>query len=104
MVIDLRKCVGCGACALACKTENNTALRSNGQTYNWADFLHETSGKFPDTKYKTIPVLCNHCSNAPCVEACPEGVLEIIEDDGRLGGSRYTGKEGGYKKEVIFLQ
>jgi Fe-S-cluster-containing dehydrogenase component len=71
MVIDLRKCVGCGACALACKTENNTALRQNGQTHNWADFLHETTGKFPDTKYKTTPVLCNHCSNAPCVEACP---------------------------------
>lgn len=71
MVIDLRKCVGCGACALACKTENNTALRKNGQTFNWADFLHETTGKFPDTRYRTIPVLCNHCSDAPCVEACP---------------------------------
>jgi len=71
MVIDLRKCVGCGACALACKTENNTALRRNGQTHNWADYLHETVGKFPNTRYKTIPVLCNHCSNAACVEACP---------------------------------
>jgi len=71
MVIDLRKCVGCGACALACKTENNTALRRNGQTFNWADFLHETTGKFPDTRYRTIPVLCNHCSDAPCVDACP---------------------------------
>lgn len=71
MVIDLRKCVGCGACALACKTENNTALRKNGQTHNWADFIHETTGVFPDTKYRTLPVLCNHCSDAPCVEACP---------------------------------
>lgn len=71
MVIDLRKCVGCGACALACKTENNTAPRKNGQTYNWADFVHETVGKFPNTTYRTLPVLCNHCSNAPCVEACP---------------------------------
>jgi len=71
MVIDLRKCVGCGACALACKTENNTALRKNGQTHNWADFIHETAGTFPNTKYRTLPVLCNHCSNAPCVEACP---------------------------------
>ncbi|MBC8208211.1 MAG: 4Fe-4S dicluster domain-containing protein [Desulfobulbaceae bacterium] len=71
MIIDLRKCVGCGACALACKTENNTALRSNGQTHNWADFIHETTGKFPKTGYKTTPVLCNHCSNAPCVDACP---------------------------------
>ena len=71
MVIDLRKCVGCGACALACKTENNTAIRRNGQTFNWADFVHETTGKFPNTQYRTLPVLCNHCSNAPCVEACP---------------------------------
>lgn len=71
MVIDLSKCVGCGACALACKTENNTAQRKNGQTHNWADFIHETTGKFPETGYKTTPVLCNHCANAPCVEACP---------------------------------
>ncbi len=71
MVIDLRKCVGCGACALACKTENNTALRKNGQTHNWADYIHETTGVFPNTKYRTLPVLCNHCTNAPCVEACP---------------------------------
>lgn len=71
MVIDLRKCVGCGSCALACKTENNTALRKNGQTHNWADFIHETTGTFPNTGYKTMPVLCNHCSKAPCVEACP---------------------------------
>jgi len=71
MVIDLRKCVGCGACALACKAGNNTALRKDGQTHNWADFLHETSGKFPETRYTTTPVLCNHCSNAPCIEACP---------------------------------
>ncbi|MDD3618540.1 MAG: 4Fe-4S dicluster domain-containing protein [Desulfobulbaceae bacterium] len=71
MVIDLQKCVGCGACALACKTENNTALRRNGQTHNWADFQHEISGQFPKVKYMTRPVLCNHCSNAPCVDACP---------------------------------
>jgi Fe-S-cluster-containing dehydrogenase component len=71
MVIDLKKCVGCGACALACKTENNTALRKNGQTHNWADYIHETTGTFPDTTYRTLPVLCNHCSDAPCVEACP---------------------------------
>ncbi len=71
MIIDLRKCVGCGACALACKTENNTAIRKNGQTHNWADFVHESKGKFPNTKYRTLPVLCNHCSNPPCVEVCP---------------------------------
>jgi Fe-S-cluster-containing dehydrogenase component len=71
MVIDLQKCVGCGACALACKTENNTPNRANGQTFNWADFLYQTEGKFPDISYVVMPVLCNHCSQAACVEVCP---------------------------------
>jgi Fe-S-cluster-containing dehydrogenase component len=71
MVIDLQKCVGCGACAIACKTENNTEDRGNGQSFNWADFIHEESGEFPKMEYTTRPVLCNHCSNAACVEVCP---------------------------------
>lgn len=71
MVIDLQKCVGCGACALACKAENNTQGRRDGQTFNWADFIYRESGKFPNVSYTAIPVLCNHCSSAPCVNACP---------------------------------
>lgn len=71
MVIDLQKCVGCGACAIACKTENNTQDRTKGQTFNWADFVNKTEGKFPDVKFASIPVLCNHCTDAPCVKVCP---------------------------------
>ncbi len=71
MVIDLQKCVGCGACGIACKTENNTPNRINGQTHNWADYVHETSGTFPDVNYWTLPVLCNHCSDAACIKECP---------------------------------
>lgn len=71
MVIDLQKCVGCGACALACKAENNTRTRANGQSHNWADFVIRTEGRFPQTKYWVMPVLCNHCTDAPCVTACP---------------------------------
>ena len=73
MVIDLQKCVGCGACALSCKTENNTPDRdvNRGQTFNWADFIYKEEGKFPQVSFSAIPVLCNHCSDAPCVKACP---------------------------------
>lgn len=71
MVIDLHRCVGCGACALACKNENNTQARAYGQSHNWADFIMKTEGVFPDTKYTQMPVLCNHCTKAPCVESCP---------------------------------
>lgn len=71
MVIDLRKCTSCGACALGCKTENNTRTSIKGSTFNWADFITYTQGEFPNSKFISIPVLCNHCTNAPCVAACP---------------------------------
>jgi Fe-S-cluster-containing dehydrogenase component len=71
MVIDLAKCNGCGACAFACKAENNTRDRGHEQSFNWADFLMKTEGIFPKTTHSVIPVLCNHCSDAPCVKICP---------------------------------
>lgn len=71
MVIDLAKCNGCGACAFACKAENNTRDRASGQSFNWADYLMHTEGTFPDTKHLVMPVLCNHCTDAPCVKGCP---------------------------------
>lgn len=71
MVIDLAKCVGCGACAFACKTENNTRGRADGQSHNWADFVMRTEGTFPNVTHVVMPVLCNHCSDAPCVKVCP---------------------------------
>jgi Fe-S-cluster-containing dehydrogenase component len=71
MVIDLQRCVGCGACAFACKAEHNTADRTAGQSYNWADYVMQTKGTFPDVVHTVIPVLCNHCSDAPCVKVCP---------------------------------
>ena len=71
MLIDLGRCVGCGACAFACKAENNTRDRDEGQSFNWADFVMKTEGKFPNVTHWVMPVLCNHCSNAACVEVCP---------------------------------
>lgn len=71
MVIDLQKCVGCGCCTITCKTENNTQARTNGQTFNWSDILIREEGKFPNPSFTPMPVLCNHCTDAPCVKACP---------------------------------
>jgi Fe-S-cluster-containing dehydrogenase component len=71
MVINLQKCVGCGCCTFACKSENNTRTRAKGQSHNWADLVMKTEGTFPNTKHWVMPVLCNHCTDAPCVAACP---------------------------------
>ena len=71
MVIDLTKCVGCGCCTIACKAENNTRNRADGQSHNFGDLLIKTEGSFPNVKHTVMPVLCNHCTDAPCVKNCP---------------------------------
>ena len=77
MIIDLNLCSSCGACALACKAENNTRTRGEGQSFNWADFLQETKGTFPNSTQIAIPVMCNHCENPQCVKVCPTGAMFI---------------------------
>jgi len=83
MAINLDKCVGCGTCAIACKTENNTQAEDlvNGRKYNWADFIAVTSGTFPSSTFKVIPVLCNHCTNAACVAICPVSAMTKTADN-----------------------
>ncbi len=70
MVIDQQKCIGCGACILGCKAENNTP-----DDINWCDKITSTSGRFPDVHYEYVSTMCNHCENAPCVSACPTGAM-----------------------------
>ncbi len=66
MVIDLHRCVGCSACDIACKNENNVQ-----HSFAWSNHIIETSGRFPNVEYRYIPTLCNHCDRAPCVTNCP---------------------------------
>ncbi len=59
------------ACALGCKTENTHQARTNGQTFKLGRLHLQREGKFPKVNFSALPVLCNHCSDAPCVKACP---------------------------------
>ncbi len=68
MVIDTKTCVGCGACVVACKTENEVP---DGLHRDWV--VEEVSGKFPNLFMEIRTERCNHCSDAPCVSACPTG-------------------------------
>lgn len=70
MVIDLHKCVGCGACQIGCKNENNVA-----EGMFWSHHLIETTGTFPEVSYSYTPTLCNHCTDAACVAVCPQGAM-----------------------------
>ena len=68
MVIDLKACVGCQACTIACKAHNGTP-----PGIHFAQVLEREVGKFPDSRREFLPILCNHCDDPPCVSACPTG-------------------------------
>lgn len=74
MVIDLHQCVGCSACDIACKSENNVP-----DEFHWSNHIIETTGRFPDVRYRYIPTLCNHCDDAPCVANCPTEAMHKSE-------------------------
>ncbi|MCG8403309.1 MAG: 4Fe-4S dicluster domain-containing protein [Firmicutes bacterium] len=75
MVVDLKRCVGCNACTVACKSENGSPP---GIFFTKA--LEQVAGEYPIVKKKFIPVLCNHCKDAPCVRVCPTGATHKRED------------------------
>ena len=65
-VIDNRKCIGCHACTVACKTENHVPLTVNR---TWVKYVEK--GQFPNTRRVFQVTRCNHCENPPCVTICP---------------------------------
>jgi Fe-S-cluster-containing dehydrogenase component/formate-dependent nitrite reductase membrane component NrfD len=68
--IDLRKCIGCHACTIACKAEHQIPI---GVNRCWVKTVEK--GVFPDTRRFFFPVLCNQCVEAPCVRICPTRAL-----------------------------
>ncbi|HSA92001.1 MAG TPA: 4Fe-4S dicluster domain-containing protein [Terriglobales bacterium] len=75
MVIDLKRCIGCNACTVACKQENGTPAG-----VHFARVITREVGTYPQTRRTFLPVLCNHCEDAPCAQACPSGATHIRAD------------------------
>jgi len=60
MVIDLKKCVGCMACTVACKAENQTR-----PGIFWNIVKDQEFGEYPAVKRVFMPIICMHCKEAP---------------------------------------
>ena len=75
MVVDLALCIGCNACAVACKMENDVPL---GCFNTWIESWDAADG---DTVCRAnVPKLCNHCQNPACASVCPTGASYVADD------------------------
>jgi tetrathionate reductase subunit B len=77
MVIDVRRCIGCHACTVACKSEYDVPL---GYNRAWVEYVEK--GVYPNVSRSFLPRLCNHCSEPPCVYVCPTNATYKREQDG----------------------
>ncbi len=69
-LIDNRKCIGCHACTVACKSEHEVPI---GVDRTWVKYIEK--GEFPNTRRMFTVMRCNHCEYAPCVTICPVTAL-----------------------------
>jgi len=75
MVIDLKRCYGCYACVMACKVKNHTP-----PGVFWARVLKSERGTYPSTIRQALPVLCMHCEEPSCMEVCPTGATQKLDN------------------------
>jgi molybdopterin-containing oxidoreductase family iron-sulfur binding subunit len=84
MLLDLRKCVGCHACSVACASENKLPPKL------WYRPVHEyEGGKFPNVSRTFLPRPCMQCDKPPCVAVCPvkaPGAATFKETKGSAAG------------------
>ncbi len=75
MVIDLRRCIGCHSCSVACKSENDVPL---SVFRSWVKIIEK--GKYPNVSRSFLPSLCNNCEQPICVQNCPTKASYQRED------------------------
>lgn len=83
MLIDLKRCIGCHTCAVACKAHNNLPNDiwwNHVLTYGGKS-MDTPRGTYPNLKMQFITLACQHCEDPACVKACPTGAT-YKRDDG----------------------
>ena len=82
MLVDIKRCIGCHTCALACKSGNNLPNNvwwNRVLTYG-GDSMDTTYGTFPNLEMQFLTLNCQQCENPSCVKACPAEATYVRED------------------------
>lgn len=74
LLIDTTKCAsGCDACVKACNTENGI-VETVADARQGSQWIRKIDLKDPQTgRTHSLPMMCQHCANPPCVDVCPTG-------------------------------
>ena len=75
MAIEMKRCIGCNACVLACKAEHFVPPE-----IFWNRIIIGEKGKYPHVSKLIYSVRCNQCAEPKCVDVCPTGATQKRED------------------------
>jgi Fe-S-cluster-containing dehydrogenase component len=100
LIVDVARCNNCRLCFLAVKDEYigndfpGVAAAQPAHGHNWLDIRRKERGTYPIVRAHFMPVMCNHCDNAPCMQAAHGGAVRkrpdgiVIIDPDRAKGQR----------------
>lgn len=77
MVFDMKKCIKCDSCTIACISENHLPP---GVVYN--PVVEKEVGHYPNVRRESLPLICNQCEKPPCVQVCPVNATYKRPEDG----------------------
>jgi molybdopterin-containing oxidoreductase family iron-sulfur binding subunit len=88
LLIDANRCSpDCNECVLACEQENGLAAPSRPTDAQWIRKVNLKDLK--SGRAVSLPVMCQHCAEPPCVDVCPTGA-SFKRADGIVLVDRHT--------------
>lgn len=86
LIVDVARCNNCRVCFLAVKDEYTGndfpgyAAAQPPQGHNWLEIRRHERGSLPLVEAHFMPVMCNHCDDAPCMKAARNGAVRKRDD------------------------